>query len=109
MPMWLSMRAGHAERGVPVHPDPRVMEPPTAVGWLQRLADVSDPVHALEVWTQAALATGCLGMELQPQQLQRLGEWLVEHCADQPTRMAVRSCLVRLRVFRVLHPTSQAA
>ncbi len=81
-----------------MHRASRAVEPPTAVGWLQRLADVSDPERALEVWTEAALATDCLGMQLEPEELQRLGEWLVEHCADQPVRMAVRSCLVRLRV-----------
>ncbi|WP_432485016.1 hypothetical protein [Kineococcus esterisolvens] len=28
----------------------------------------------------------------------RVGQWLVEHCPDQPIRTAARSCLVRLRV-----------
>ncbi|WP_432488750.1 hypothetical protein [Kineococcus sp. SYSU DK018] len=66
--------------------------------WLRRLADVSDPERALGVWAEAALATDCLGVELQPEELARVGQWLVEHCPDQPMRTAARSCLVRLRV-----------
>ncbi|WP_432524908.1 hypothetical protein [Kineococcus sp. SYSU DK006] len=80
------------------------MDAPTAVEWLRRLADVSDPEQALQVWHQAALATNCLGMDLQPHELHRVGQWLVQHCADQPMRMAARSCLVRLRVHALFGP-----
>ncbi|WP_432565197.1 hypothetical protein [Kineococcus sp. SYSU DK003] len=85
------------------------MEEPTALGWLRRLADVSGPEQALQVWNQAALATGCVGMDLTAQELERMAHWLVEHCGDQPIRMAVRSCLVRLHVHRTLHPSARPA
>ncbi|WP_432541969.1 hypothetical protein [Kineococcus sp. SYSU DK002] len=77
--------------------------------WLRRLAEVSSPEQALQVWNGAALATGCLGMDLEPRQLQVLGQWLVEHCDDQPIRMAVRSCLVRLHVQQAMRNTASLA
>ncbi|WP_432547175.1 hypothetical protein [Kineococcus sp. SYSU DK004] len=98
------MDAAGVRAGAPGRSPSPAVEAPSAVEWLRRLADVSGPVRALELWTQAALATGCLGMALDASQLQRVAEWLVEHCEDLPVRMAARSCLVRLRVHRVLNP-----
>ena len=95
------VRPGASRRGAPP-----AGEPPTAVEWLRRFADVSDPGRALEVWNEAALATDCLGMALGPGDLQRIGDWLVAHCDDAPIRMAARSCLVRLRVHLMFHPVS---
>ena len=70
--------------------------------WIQRVADVSDPVRALEEWNRAAMATGHLGMHLGPEELGRIAQWIVDHCTDQPVRMAARSCLVHLHVHAVL-------
>ncbi|WP_432511011.1 hypothetical protein [Kineococcus sp. SYSU DK001] len=103
------MRVEQPERSAPVRRPPAAVEEPTAVGWLRRLAEVSSPEQALQVWSGAALATGCLGMDLGPRELQRLGEWLVGHCDDQPIRMAVRSCLVRLHVHRTMRTAAARA
>lgn len=104
-----SMRSGQAELTAPARRSSRQVEPPTTVEWLRRLADVSGPEQALQVWSEAALATGRLGMELGPDDLERVGQWLVQHCADQPMRMAVRSCLVRLHVHRAMNRVTPPA
>ncbi|WP_146149491.1 hypothetical protein [Kineococcus rhizosphaerae] len=96
------MSTEQVERGVGLRSVPRTVEPPRALEWLQRFAEVSSPLYAVEEWNHAALATGCAGMDLSAAELQRLAEWLVAHCSDQPIRMAARSCLVRLRVHATM-------
>ena len=91
------------------HPSVRVdgaaargLAQPTALDWLTELARVLGPERALAAWSPAALATGCHGMLLTPDQLGTLGQWLVDNSTEAAVRMAARSCLARLRTYRVL-------
>ena len=80
----------------------RGLQRPTVVEWLQEIAAVVGPQQALHAWTSAAVATGHHGMALDVAQMEQTGQWLVEHAREAPLRMAARSCLVRLRTYRVL-------
>ena len=86
----------------------RGLERPTMVSWLQEIAAVVGPQRALEAWSAAALATGRHGTALDCDQLEEVGAWIVRNSADAPLRMAVRSCAVRLRTYRVLSGEGRA-
>ena len=94
--------AGPDPRGGGGGAGPHGLQRPTVVEWLQQIAAVVGPERALQAWLPAAVATGNHGMSLAPDEMERTGQWLVEHTSDAPLRMAVRSCLVRLRIHRVL-------
>ena len=87
----------------------RGLHPPTVVEWLKEIAAVTGPERALEAWMQAAMATGNHGMSLDADRMEQTGQWLVSHTTDVPLRMAVRSCLVQLRTYRVLAKTAGKA
>jgi hypothetical protein len=93
-------RTGAAERG---------LTRPEATAWLHEIAAVVGPQQALLAWSRAAQATSLHGVALTPDQLETLGNRLVEDTTDPPLRMAVRSCLLRLRVWRTLERTRGGA
>jgi hypothetical protein len=82
---------------------------PDVTGWLHEIAAVVGPQRALLAWSRAASATSLHGMSLTPDQLAAVGERLLEDADDAALRVAVRSCLVRLRVWRTLERTRGGA
>ena len=81
---------------------------PTVVDWLKEVAGVVGPQQALLAWSSAARATGLHGMALTPEQMRLVGERLAADATDPRLRLAVRSCLLRLRVHAVLETTEGA-
>ena len=100
---------GAASRPTPP-PDPsgaatRGLACPDVTQWLREIARVVGPQQALLAWTRASMATSLHGTVLSPDQLETMGNWLLENATEAPLRVAVRSCLVRLQVWRTLERT----
>jgi hypothetical protein len=67
---------------------------------------VVGPQQALIAWSRASQATSLHGTSLSPGQLETIGNRLLADAAgDGPLRVAVSSCLLRLRVWRTLERT----
>ncbi|WP_432484950.1 hypothetical protein [Kineococcus esterisolvens] len=81
---------------------------PTVVGWLEEIAGVVGPQQALLAWSRATRATGLHGMALTPEQMRVVGQRLADDATDPRLRLAVRSCLLRLRVHGALDTTGGA-
>ncbi|WP_337062827.1 hypothetical protein [Kineococcus sp. G2] len=81
---------------------------PTVVDWLKEIAGVVGPSEALLAWSRATLATGLHGTALTPAQMRVVGERLAADATDPRLRLAVRSCLLRLRVHGALETTKGA-
>ncbi|GAA4962669.1 hypothetical protein [Kineococcus glutinatus] len=86
----------------------RGLTEPTVLDWLTEMSAVVGPERMLAAWSQATVATGAHGMALPVEQLQVVGQWLVDNATDAPVRMAARSCLARLRTYQVLARTRSA-
>lgn len=84
----------------------RGLAAPTVVDWLREIAGVVGPQQALLTWSRATAATGMHGTALTPEQLHRVGQWLLGDSTDPRLRIAVRSCLLRTRVHRALQGTT---
>ncbi|NAZ88232.1 hypothetical protein [Kineococcus indalonis] len=81
---------------------------PTVVDWLEEVAGVVGPQRALLAWSGAARATGLHGMALTTEQMRVVGERVAADATDPRLRLAVRSCLLRLRVHAALETTEGA-
>lgn len=83
---------------------------PGVTDWLHEIAAVVGPQRTLLAWSRAAAATGVHGMSLTPEELERVGGRLLEDAADDAAlRVVVRSCLLRVRVWRTLERTRGGA
>lgn len=104
--------AGGGGATAPVPPtgaSARGLRRPTALDWLQEIAGVVGPEQTLLAWSRAAQGTSSHGTALSPDQLEVVGQRLLADSADPLLRTAVRSCLVRLHVWRTLESAGGGA
>lgn len=113
---WTGVRATSGDESPPGRAVPSDVPPPSgaavrglvrpeAAQWLREIAAVVGPQRTLLAWSRAALATSLHGTALTPDQLETMGNRLLEDADDPALRVAVRSCLLRLRVWRTLERT----